>query len=86
MYLSLKLKFKFKSLIGYCLKQVLFATCKGTSNFYIQVSQTLWKDMSRKNFSEFTRFFRKDLNPFKIQERFKLEFVPKFITGNPVGI
>jgi hypothetical protein len=60
---------------GYYLKQVLIATCKGTSNFYIQVSQTkftLWRIMLRKNFGELMEFLLKGLNPFKIQGRFKL--------------
>jgi hypothetical protein len=43
------------------------------------------KITSRYNFSEFTKFFSKVLNPFKIQERFKFEFVPEFIIQNPKG-
>jgi hypothetical protein len=35
---------------------------------------------SRWNFSEFTRFLPQGLNPFKIHNRFKFEFVSEFIT------
>jgi hypothetical protein len=69
--------------------QVIFTTCKGTSNFGIQVSQTkftLWKMISRKNFGELMDFFLKGLNPFKIQTCFKLEFFLEFIILNPFGI
>jgi hypothetical protein len=38
------------------------------------------------NFIEFIRFFWKGLNPFKIQGRFKFEFVPEIVTENPEGI
>jgi hypothetical protein len=42
--------------------------------------------MWRWNFEEFIRFFQKGLNLFKIRGRFKLYFVPKFLTFNPEGI
>jgi hypothetical protein len=32
------------------------------------------------------QIFRKGLNPFKIQGRFKFEFVPETVTENPEGI
>jgi hypothetical protein len=35
---------------------------------------------------EFIIFFQKGLNPFKIQGRFKFEFVPEFVTWNLEGI
>jgi hypothetical protein len=41
---------------------------------------------SRYNFSEFTIFFPKGLYDFKIQGKFKFEFVPEFIIQNPAGI
>jgi hypothetical protein len=34
----------------------------------------------RENFSEFTRFVPQGMNPFKIHGKFKLEYVPEFIT------
>jgi hypothetical protein len=37
------------------------------------------------NFIEFIRFFQKGFNPFKIHGRFKFEFIPEFITCNPLG-
>jgi hypothetical protein len=89
MYLGLKFNFEFKTFFEYYLNQVQFTTCKGTSNFLMQVSQTkftLWKIMSIKNFSEFMIFFPKGLNPFNIQTRFKLEFVLEFIIQNPERI
>jgi hypothetical protein len=65
---------------------VLFATCKGISNFVIEVGQskfTLWKMMSRRIFGEFMGFFFKGLNPFKIQAIFKLEIPLQFIIREP---
>jgi hypothetical protein len=59
MYLGLKFNLEFKSFLCRLLNQVIITTCKGTSKMFMQVSQykfTLWKMMSRKNFSEFTRF------------------------------
>jgi hypothetical protein len=38
--------------------------------------------MSRKNFSEFLKFFLKGLNPFKIKSSFKLDFVLEFVIQN----
>jgi hypothetical protein len=37
------------------------------------------------NFIEFIRFCQKGLNLFKIHGRFKFEFIPEFITCNPLG-
>jgi hypothetical protein len=74
-------KFKFELFLNIPIL-VLFATCKGTSNFGIQVGQskfTLWKMMSRRIFGEFMGFFSKGLNPFKIQASFKLEIPLQFI-------
>jgi hypothetical protein len=59
------------------------STCLGTSISCMQVcplKYTFVKIKSRKNFSEFTRFFPQGLDPFKIHESFKLESVPKFVT------
>jgi hypothetical protein len=42
--------------------------------------------MSRKVFGEFMEFFPQDLNPIKIQGIFELEFIPNFISWNPVRI
>jgi hypothetical protein len=54
----------------------------------MEVSQykfTLWKMMSRENFSEFTRFFPQGLNPFKLHGIFKLELDPKIYNMISVG-
>jgi hypothetical protein len=42
--------------------------------------------MSRKHFSEFTRFFPKGMNPFKIHKRFKLGSVLELITSILFGL
>jgi hypothetical protein len=42
--------------------------------------------MSRKNSSEFNRFFPQGLNPFKIHGSFKLELVPKFMSWHTLEI
>jgi hypothetical protein len=73
-------------LLWILLNQALIATCKGTPNFLIQVSQSKFKvlkSMSRKNFHEFMRFFLKGLKPFKIQASFKLDLFLEIITQNP---
>jgi hypothetical protein len=66
-----------------------FAICKGTSNFLKQVSQskfTVLKIMLRKNFGEFMEIFLKGLNPFKIQTKFKFDFLPKYLIQILLGI
>jgi hypothetical protein len=66
---------------------VLFTTCKGTSNFLIQVSQSKFivlNIMSRKIFGEFVEIFLKVLNLFKIQIIFRKK-IPEFINSNSVG-
>jgi hypothetical protein len=81
-YLGLSSNANSNPSLDYYLNQVIFTTCKGTSNFGIYVSQakfTLWKIMLRKNFGEFMEFFLKCLNTFKIQSNFKLDFVLEFI-------
>jgi hypothetical protein len=53
------------------------------SKSYIQVYPTKFtfvKIMERWNFREFIRFFQKGLDPFKIQGKFKFEFVPEILT------
>jgi hypothetical protein len=40
----------------------------------------------KMEFYRIYHFFQKGLNPFKIQGRFKFEFVPEFVTSNPEGI
>jgi hypothetical protein len=42
--------------------------------------------MRRLNFREFIIFFQKGLNAFKIQVRFKFEFVPELVTCNSKSI
>jgi hypothetical protein len=42
--------------------------------------------MWRWNFEEFTGSFQEGLNSFKIWERFKIYFVPEFLTCNHKGI
>jgi hypothetical protein len=42
--------------------------------------------MSTNTFGEFMELFPKGLNPFKIQTRFKLEFVMEIIVQNPERI
>jgi hypothetical protein len=66
----------------YYLNQAIFTTCKGTSKFCIQVSQSKFifmKILWGKNLKEFMRFFPKGLNSFKIQTRFKLDLLMNFI-------
>jgi hypothetical protein len=61
---------------------VPIVTCKGASNFLIQVSQSKFTVLnigSRKNFDEFITFFPKGLNPFKIQTKFKCSLVSDFL-------
>jgi hypothetical protein len=81
-------KFKFGSCLIFPLS-ALFATCKGTSNFCIQVSQskfTVLKIISRKIFAEFMGFFPKGLNPFKIQTKIKFYLLSGFLIQIMLGI
>ncbi len=81
--------FNFKSFFEYYLNQVLITICKGTSNFLIQVSQykfIVLKIMSIKIFGEFMEFFLKGLDPFQIQTKFKLDFLPEFLIQRLLGI
>jgi hypothetical protein len=85
-YLGLSSNSNSNPFFEYYLNQVLITTCKGTSNFLIQVSQskfTILKIMSRNNFGEFMKFLPKGLDPFKIQTRFKLDLIPNFLIQNP---
>jgi hypothetical protein len=68
---------------------VPIATCKGTLNFLIQVSQskfTVLKIRSRKNFGEFIKKNSKGLNSFKFQASLKFDLFPGFLLPNPEGI
>jgi hypothetical protein len=72
-------KFKFEFPFEFFLL-VLFATCIGTSNFLIQVSQskfTMLKTMSREICGEIMRLFPKGLNPLKIPTKFVIGFASK---------
>jgi hypothetical protein len=60
-------EFKFELVLFFLFSPI---TCKGTSNFLIQVSQskfTVLKIMLRKIFCEFMGFFPKGLNPLKFK-------------------
>jgi hypothetical protein len=64
-------------------KSTHFDTCIRTPRSSIQVHQTKFIVVMiklRENFSEFTRFVPQGMNPFKIHGKFKLEYVPEFIT------
>jgi hypothetical protein len=81
-------KFKFELILNFPI-YVLFATCKGTSNFSRQVSQykfIVLKMMPRKIFGEFMEIVAKGLNSFKIHRRFIFEYVPKFVSWILLGI
>jgi hypothetical protein len=84
-YLGLSLNSNSNPLYRILLNQAIFATCKETLNFLIQLSQsefTVLKIMSKKIFGEFTIFFSKGLNPFKIQ----IGFAPEFYNSKSRGI
>jgi hypothetical protein len=73
-------KFKFELFLNIHFKP--FFTCKGTSNFLIQVSQskfTVLEIMSRKIFDKFMKFFLKGLNPFNFQTKFESSLLPEFL-------
>jgi hypothetical protein len=64
------------------------ATCKGSSNFCIQVMSSKFiflKIMTRENFGELFKLFSKDLMPLKIQMKFKSCLLHEFVIQNPYG-
>jgi hypothetical protein len=67
------------------INQDIFIICKGTPNFWMQVSQFKFiflKDMWRLNFGGLMRFLPEGLNPFKIQTRFIVDLFLNFIIQN----
>jgi hypothetical protein len=69
------------------IKPSLVTTCKGTTNSWIQVSQSKFiflKFMWSQNFMEFMRFLCEGLNSFKIQTRFKWGFAFQVYNSNSI--